>query len=46
MPGQNRVGLDDRGYFRQGLLAQLLTDVRQRRAFAITQSEAPLDLVA
>jgi hypothetical protein len=46
VPAKNRVGLDNLGDFFQGLLAQLLADVRQGLSFAVTQPEAPLDLVA
>src|SRR5712691_13283807 len=35
VPGKDGVGFDDRGYFLQGLLPQLLADLGQRRAFAI-----------
>src|SRR5215468_3002017 len=37
MPGKNRVWLNDRGYFLEGLLAQLLANGGQGRAFAIRQ---------
>jgi len=46
VPAENRVGLDDRGDFLQGLLAQLLAEVRQGLALAVTSPEAPLELVA
>ena len=37
VPGQDRVWLDEARHFRQGLLPQLLTDLGQRRAFAVRQ---------
>src|SRR5712691_1065233 len=37
MPGENGIGFDDVGHFLEGLLAQLLADLGQRRAFAIRQ---------
>ena len=46
VPAENRVGLDDRGHFLQGLLAQLLADLGQGLALAITQPHTPCDLVA
>ena len=46
MPGQDGVGVDDVGDFFQDFLPQLLADGGQRFAFAVTQSDAPLDLVA
>jgi hypothetical protein len=46
VPAKNRVGLDNLGDFFQGLLAQLLADVRQGLSFVVTQPEAPLNLVA
>jgi hypothetical protein len=45
MPGKNSLGLDDVGYFSQGLLAELLADLRQGLTLAVTQPEAPLDLI-
>jgi hypothetical protein len=45
MPGKNGLGLHNVGHFSQGLLAQLLADLRQGLALAVTQPEAPLDLV-
>ena len=46
MPAKNRVRLDDRGHVLEGLLAQLLADLGQSLALAITQPHASLDLVA
>jgi hypothetical protein len=42
VPAQNRVGLDNHSDFFQGLLAQLLANVRQGLALAVTQPETPL----
>jgi hypothetical protein len=46
VPGKNRVGLDDVGHFLEGLLAQFLTNLSQRPAFAIRQPHTAPDLVA
>src|SRR2546427_8753221 len=46
MPAQNGVGLDDRGHFLQGLLAELLANLGQSFALAITQPYATFDLVS
>ena len=46
VPAENRVGLDDRGHFLQGLLAQLLADLGQGLALAVAQPDTPLDLMA
>ena len=45
MPAQNRVGLDDGGDFLHGLFTQLVANFGERLAFAVTQPEAPLELV-
>ena len=46
MPGEDGGGFDDIGYVLKGLLPQFLADLSQARALAVTQPEAPLDLVA
>jgi hypothetical protein len=46
VPAKNGVGLDNLGNFFQGLLAQLLADGRQGLSLAVTQPEAPFNLVA
>jgi len=45
VPAKNRLGFDDLGDFRQGFLAQLLADLGQGLARAVTQLEAPVHLV-
>jgi hypothetical protein len=46
VPGEDCVRLDDRGHFRQRVLAQLLAHLGQGRALAIAQADATVDLVA
>src|SRR5689334_19618584 len=46
MPGEDGVRFHDRCHFRQCLLPQLLADLGQGPALAITQPEAPLYLIA
>src|SRR5438128_1985103 len=46
VPGEDRVGFDDLGHFLQGLLAQLVADLSQGLALAITQPYPSLDLIA
>src|SRR5947208_16317073 len=46
VPAKNRIGLDDLRDFLESLLAELLADARQGLTFAVTQPDAPLDLVA
>jgi hypothetical protein len=46
MPSENRLGLDDLGHCREGLLAQLLADYGKGLALAIAQPNAPFELVA
>ncbi len=46
VPAKNRVGLNDLGHFLQGLLPQLVANCGQRLAFAVTQPDAPFELVA
>ena len=46
MPAKNRVRLDDRGHFFEGLLAEPLANLSQRFALAITQPHALFDLVS
>ena len=38
VPAENRVGLDDGGHFLQGLLPQLLANLGQGLALAITST--------
>ena len=45
MPGEDGGGFDDGGDFLQGLLPQLLANLREGLPFAIAESNAPLDLV-
>ena len=46
VPAENRVGLDDRRHVLQSLFAQFVANGGQRLAFAVTQPDTPLDLVA
>jgi hypothetical protein len=46
VPAENGLGFDDIGDFLQSLLPQLLADLRQGLALAVTQPDAPCDLVA
>jgi hypothetical protein len=46
VPAENCVGLDDRRHVLQSLLAQFVANGGQRLAFAVTQPDTPLDLVA
>jgi hypothetical protein len=46
VPAENGIGFDDGSDFLQGFLPQLLTDLRQGFAFAVTQPDAPCNLVA
>ena len=46
VPAENRGGLDNLSDFLQSLFTELLADVRQGLALAVTQSDASLDLVA
>src|SRR6266851_98860 len=46
VPAENRVGFDDLRHFLQGLLPQLLAQLGQGFALAITQAYATFDLVA
>ena len=46
VPGENRVRLDDRGYLCQSLLAQLLADLGEGFALAVSQAYAAGDLLA
>src|SRR5438128_1103243 len=46
MPGENRVGFDDGGDFCQGLLAELLDDLSQDRAFGVGPLNTPRNLLA
>ena len=45
MPGQKGVGLDERGYVLQCLLAELLPDPREALTLSVGQSYAALELV-
>ncbi len=44
--GEDGVRFDDRGDFLEGLLAQLLADLREGLALAVTQSHTSLELSA
>jgi hypothetical protein len=46
VPSKNRVGLDDRGHFLQGLLPELLADLGEGCALTIAESHAPLPEIA
>ena len=46
MPAQNRLGFDNGGDFLQRLLAELLADLCQSLALAVTQSYTSLELIA
>jgi hypothetical protein len=46
VPAKNRIRLDDRRHVLEGLLAELLANLSQRFALAITQPYAPFDLVS
>jgi hypothetical protein len=46
VPGKDRVGFAKTGHLLEGLLAQLLANLRQRLAFPIAQSYAAFDLLA
>src|SRR5207249_2228044 len=46
VPGEDGVGLDDLGDFLQRFLSQLLGDLREGLASAVTQPYATFDLVA
>ena len=46
VPGQDGVRFDEGGYVRQRVRAQLLAQLGQGLALAVTQPEAPLDVVA
>jgi hypothetical protein len=46
MPGENRIGLDDVGYFLQSVLTQLLSELSQSLAFGVGEPHAPLNLMA
>jgi hypothetical protein len=46
VPAENRVGFDDLRHFLQGLLPQLLAQLGQGFALAVTQAYATFDLVA
>src|SRR5205807_2966473 len=46
VPAQNRIGFDNVGDFLQRLLAELLADLCQSLALAVTQSYTSLELIA
>ena len=46
VPSKDGVGCDDLGHFLQGLLAELLANLSQCLALAITQLDASLDVIA
>jgi hypothetical protein len=46
VPSENGVGLDDLDDFLQGFLPQLLADLRQGLALAVTQPHTSLELIA
>jgi len=46
VPGENRVRFDDVSHFLQGLLPQLVADLSERLALAVTEVHASCELVA
>src|SRR5262249_5986887 len=46
VPSEDGIGLDEARHFREGSLAQPLTEFSQRPAFAVCQPYAARDLVA
>jgi hypothetical protein len=46
VPAEHRVGLDKLGHCLQGRLAELLAEIGQGLALAITQQDASFDLMA
>jgi hypothetical protein len=46
VPGEDRVGLDDARYLRQGFPSQPLANLRQRLPLPIAQLDAAFDLLA
>jgi hypothetical protein len=45
MPGENRLGLDDRGDFRWGLFAEPFANLSERLSLPIVQSDTARDLL-